>query len=426
MPGEIRINRTNILHITDLHLDPTSAVASQVTAPFGPSLVDQLSTRDWKSLFLQNVKQLLGTVKIDIVACTGDLSNSGDKSGIKLGLEYLAEIAKDLNVPACNVFVSPGNHEIERYTGSGAELATFCQECKDKQFSYVGADSDPIIMPINDMYIIGLNTCLGGNAHAISGFPEDFRKLNLDELRDLETKYKGDKYLSQIPDGYHFQFTAMDIPGIGRQQRESVSTALNNMRGNCAVLFMHHNPIPTQMTVFRPYAFPLDIGVFIGQLISNGRYVIILHGHTHCKSGMSVYPHDFDNNLDNGGFLACIGNAGLSGKPNDAATFIQIVTSSTNEFVKANIYSIIRNASVYDKKFEYTLRERAIKFPQTGWDWNKIPKNVTCSFNQVAEKVGVSPSESLAIDLLRYDGLNLKVFGTEDPLPENWKIERLY
>jgi predicted MPP superfamily phosphohydrolase len=416
---------TNILHITDLHFGPSPNLTVKPNVLMSEELTSKLFVNDWKNRFIIDVKQSLSQYKINLIACTGDITLGKNKEGLQLGIEYLSKLAKELDVSPDNVLVCPGNHDISRLNvTTDSKLDEFCNECKSKNFKYAEQDQ-PAIVNVNNINIIALNSCLGSSEHALLGIPKNLIKLNVDQITNLENKYKKAKILESIPDGYVFQFESMDIPAIGEIQRQKLVDILSTMNGNCIVLLMHHNLIPTQIPILRPYALPLDSGILITQLMKNNRYVIVLHGHTHDKSGINLYPQQFDDGVDHGGFIASIGNVGISGNKNDSATFIQIITSDTNEFIRANVYSITRNGTVYEKRFEYSLRERSIKLPQIMWKMDKVPINVSMYFKEFAKAVKEPASESLALDLLRLDELTVKINGKEGHLIDNWRISRI-
>jgi len=212
----------------------------------------------------------------------------------------------------------------------------------------------------------------------------------------------------------------MDIPALGFDQIDSCIKALAEGEGNCAVVLMHHNPFPTSTVDIRPYANLIDSGPLVLRLMEKGRHVIILHGHTHSTSGLSMHMHQGDE----GGFVASIGNRGLTGAPNSAASLIQVTTTNRNEFIKADVYFIERNATIYENNFQYTLQQRSLDPIKVDLELDKLPKNRSLTFHEASNMLGRVADDSLAEDLVQLEPMCLKISGKGQTL-EEWRITRI-
>lgn len=236
-----------------------------------------------------------------------------------------------------------------------------------------------------------------------------------------ELEYDKAKLIDKIESDLKYQIQAMDIPALGFKQLDFCIETLAVREGNCAVILIHHNPVPTANVDIRPYANLIDSGLFLLKLMENGRHIIVLHGHAHAKSGLSVYPHQGDE----GGFLALIGNKGLSGGLNSEASLIQITTTDRNEFIKANVFYIERNADIFENNFQYYLQTRSIEATDTDLELDKLPQNRSLTFVEVSEKLGKPADELLAEKLIILEPFRLRISGQGLSSLNEWRITRI-
>lgn len=96
-------HRVRILHISDLHL------GSNESGPGGYRRREVLGDA-WD----RNVEALLEDGPIDIICFTGDIAASGKREEYALLTAFLKELRDATDVDADNVFVVPGNHDIDR------------------------------------------------------------------------------------------------------------------------------------------------------------------------------------------------------------------------------------------------------------------------------------------------------------------------
>ncbi|CAD7767332.1 MAG: hypothetical protein DNFNHJIP_00740 [Candidatus Argoarchaeum ethanivorans] len=224
--------------------------------------------------------------------------------------------------------------------------------------------------------------------------------------------------MSQISSDLKYQFKAMNIPAIGIDQLEWCSKYIANREGNCAVLLMHHNPLPTSNVDIRPYANLIDSGPFLLQCMENGLNTIILHGHTHCSSAFTLHPNEGD---DNGG-ISTISNRGLSGGMSSEASIVEITTTDRNEFIKADVYVIERNSAMFQPNYKYPITNRYISYRDHNINLNKLPKNQSLTYEEVKDLLNVS-DDSLAENLLYLEPRFLKISGKKQHF-KNWRISR--
>jgi len=414
---------TNILHITDLHFgsSPPCPVGDLRDGEITQSFSAEILNSDCRNRFIPDIKRLLDSmqIKIDMIACTGDLGWKADESSLNLGAGYLAKISGDLQVSSAHVVVSPGNHDLDQNAEIGKELDKFCRVCETKNFTYAKRNK-PAILRIKKIAIICLNTCLGGTEHALHGLPDGFWKKERDDLKKREEEYGADGLIDKIESDLKYQVQAMDIPALGFDQIDSCIEALAEGEGDSAVVLMHHNPVPTSNVDIRPYASLIDSGSLVLRLMEKGRHVIILHGHTHSKSGLSMHTHQGDE----GGFVASIGNRGLTGGPNSAGTLIQIMTTDRNEYIKADVYFIERNATIYENNFQYTLQQRSLEPIEVGLELDKLTKNRCLTFCEVSKLLEKPVDNSLAEGLVQQEPTRLRISGKGQSLKE-WRITRI-
>lgn len=414
--------RTTILHITDLHFTssreetPSVVKDGEISDEFRKEVI---GLNIWDR-FIADIRHLRADTPIDMIACTGDLGCEGKEESLALGIKYLAKLAKDLDVPPQHVVVSPGNHDLNRKVQIGEELNEFCNQCKTEGFTFAER-VNPAVISVNNIPIIALNTCLGGTEHALHGLPKEFWEAELELLRKKEADGDIGRLITQLGSDLEYQVQAMDIPAVGIDQIGSCYDALLGSDGNCAVVLMHHNPLPTSNIDIRPYANLIDSGPLLLRLMGNGRHVVILHGHTHSESGLSVHMHQEDK----GGFIASIGSRGFSVRSNAVASLAKITTTARNDFIKLDVYFIKGNTTIFQNYFQYSLSARSIEsFQPEDWDLDKLPKNRQLTFDEVSKLVQKAPDDSLEEDLVQLEPTSVKISGEELSRNE-WRITRI-
>ena len=236
------MKRLGILHITDLHHDlaPTETVGEVKDKAISPWLADDLTYKDPFSLFLNQIKNVLGKKPVHVLAFSGDIGWGKHPDTLVMGIERLKALGDRLDLKPTNVLIAPGNHDLVRTGSPGQELEDFIAACRREGFT-CAERLKPAIIPIEDIPIIILNTCLGGTEHALHGLPGSFWDDVRIALKQLLTGATNEELLD-----------AMDIPAIGNTQLDAVGDQLNQQIGNCAVIIGHHPPLPTYNSEVRP------------------------------------------------------------------------------------------------------------------------------------------------------------------------------
>jgi predicted MPP superfamily phosphohydrolase len=92
----------NILHISDLHLEDFDAPEGKIKTRF--------QEPNFKAKFFKKIKESFE--RIDYILITGDLANQGTHVEYNLVLEFIKELQKQLKVEKENIFICPGNHDV--------------------------------------------------------------------------------------------------------------------------------------------------------------------------------------------------------------------------------------------------------------------------------------------------------------------------
>jgi len=92
----------NILHISDLHLEPFTSENTEILSRFKEA--------NFKSKFFKKIKN--NSQNIDYIIITGDLSNKGKKKEYVEVSKFLKELSKKLNVDPLKFIICPGNHDV--------------------------------------------------------------------------------------------------------------------------------------------------------------------------------------------------------------------------------------------------------------------------------------------------------------------------
>ena len=120
-----------------------------------------------------------------------------------------------------------------------------------------------------------------------------------------------------------------------------------------------------------------------------------------------------------------IGNKGLSGGLNSEASLIKITTTGRNDFIKADVFYIERNAAIFENNFQYSLQTRSIEATDIDLELDKLPKNRTLTFLEVSKKLGKQADESLAENLVQLAPFRLKILGPGLSSRNEWRIIRI-
>ncbi len=259
------LKKLSILHIADLHC---GYVGTRKESPVSSSLTRELDTHP-QTLFLQRMNSLLRSLKVDIIAFTGDLRWGKTPSHLSQGVEYLKILKNRLEVEPDNVLVAPGNHDLNRSASSDREFDEFIDACQREGFTCSKRNA-PAFKEINGIPVITLNTCLGGTEKAFYGLPEEFWGEICKSVEGISSL--GPKFESTLPLAIKDQLIELDIPAVGNSQLEILDKYLSTKKGNCVIILGHHNLLPTHQLVVRPYPDILDSGKLIHNLLGARRH----------------------------------------------------------------------------------------------------------------------------------------------------------
>jgi 3',5'-cyclic AMP phosphodiesterase CpdA len=406
------MKKIRILHLTDLHFGSSSKVLSSgiEDAPLSPAFIRDVKGANVHDQFLSFIRYLNNNEKIDIIAFTGDLGVGIYKSSIGDGIDFLERLAKIIGVTSDNVIVCPGNHDLDREATYGNELEEFYNKCKERKFSFPDR-TGPAIIDSFGPPIIALNSCLGGTEHApYEEIPKELWKLIEEKLNELEEKINAKEIIDKVKEESRYQLKALDIPAIGVTQLDTTIDVLTKNSGNCAVILMHHNLLPINKTIFRPYANLIDAGRFIQRLIERGHRIVLLHGHTHCDSGLSAFLHQEEKM---GGFIATIGSKGFPNETNASANLLELQFTKANVFSKLKVAYIERNGDEFLNRYQYELYDRHKQFDAVFESHivTRLERNKCYSFNQVADLCEMVPNNDLEEKLISLEPDILNITG---------------
>ena len=128
------MKRINILHLTDFHFGLSSDGSSGESSKkvLGPDFVNEIRDYNIRNRFLVFIRRQALNNPIHVIAFTGDLGLGTTKDTLVLGVEYLEQLAKGINVSPEHVIVSPGNHDLDRMASDDNELDEFSSLCQKK------------------------------------------------------------------------------------------------------------------------------------------------------------------------------------------------------------------------------------------------------------------------------------------------------
>lgn len=414
------MKRISLLHITDLHFSSSgtgSAAICRRVQSFSAGLLQSLALNDCRARFLEDVPTILrrSNIKLDGIICTGDIGTGKERLvTLPSGINYIGRLADKFSISHENVLIAPGNHDLDR-DEPGHELDLFFEKCKEKEFSYPQS-SDPKKMVIKDIPIFALNSCVGGTEQSFYGIAKEKwnKALKNCKLGSLKTIVKKNPHLK-------YQFEEMDIPVLGMPQLDKFSSLLSEASSSFALVAMHHNPLPTNNVELRPFANLVDSGILIQKLVTSNKDVIILHGHTHCESALTIYQHGNGSNQNK--LIAALGHHGLSDGEKSLAAVIDLFFNDSGLFIKANVIHIALNGSCYREDQCFSLKSFNCRV-DLDINWNEFEKMIKYPFPDFAAKIARPADERLAETLLMVDSDYIDITN-KDANFKDWQICRI-
>lgn len=424
------LNRIGILHIPDLHFGSISElIKSKKGLPISEQLQKDMGSDDPKELFLNRVSFLLRNQEVDVIAFTGDAGLHAEEerltlNSMGLGIEYLSKLKDRFNIPSDRVVIAPGNHDLNRRAPKNDEFLDFITKCKDQGFS-VATRTDPALITVKGVPFIAINTCLGGTEQAYYGLPVNFWQV----IKELITKLETQKdtltsgIIDKIPEEVQHQLKAMDIPAVGDVQLNKILESFISIQGNCAVVLGHHNLLPTNRVVIRPFAELLDSGRIIFNLINDGRRLVFLHGHTHCETSLSLRSPEANDT----GFMLCLGGNGLhtiNQGASASATYIQLFVDDNNDFLCAIISRLQQRGTDFIKDKSFIVWDNSSRVPPRNFSVQSMDLRTVYTLDELSRKYGYTSKEDLAAEIMRYRSYHqFEINDMHKPI-EDWTIIR--
>jgi len=376
------MKKLGFLHITDLHTGgDTEPVGDVKDVSVSPYLRRELS-QTTQEVFFRTAQSLLHGFSLDAILCTGDLGQGRERGSTTAGAKFLARLADRLGVPATKVIVVPGNHDVDRTASKGRELAEFSSACEAQGFVFPSG-ATPVCMKVGSVPILGLNSCIGGGEKALHGMPEDF----WDSVRCWMAKTEEDSLLAgrtDVPEAFKHALQAMDIPAVGVSQMGLALDLLEHAQGNCLIVLAHHAPLPTPNVEVRPYAFLVDSGPVLHQLMNGGRRVLFFHGHSHCHSTLLASPPDSEPHA----FAVSLGARGLHG-PYAEVFYVCLLVGDLGDFLMASVTRFEMQGSVFRQQKVCVVEDPKPSSTRSGIDFARLPPDTIYPFSSVAERLGV-------------------------------------
>ena len=113
------MKQLNIIHISDLHYSknefPSTAHIKDknLSEPFK----EEIGFGDIFNRLKEDLPKIKAVLNkdIDILACTGDLCAAKEKASLPDVVSYIVKLGKNLNIEPWNIFITPGNHDVDRH-----------------------------------------------------------------------------------------------------------------------------------------------------------------------------------------------------------------------------------------------------------------------------------------------------------------------
>jgi len=214
------MKQIGVLHVSDFHFGSPKKgeIGDKKSGNIKEGFAEKVIHSNSLECFHRQLGQLVPKNEVDVIICTGDVGNYGDAESICDGLDYLAKLARVLDVDSSNVIVTPGNHDLDRNAIVQNAFDTFINKCESLGFTYAKVDKITSI-ECKGVPVVAINSCMGGTEHAMEGVPENIKDLAKKAINDT---YNEDPPLDNVPDEYKYQLKAMDIPAVGKSQESEL------------------------------------------------------------------------------------------------------------------------------------------------------------------------------------------------------------
>ena len=265
------LDKTHILHISDLHFGETHAFKNQN----GKNDTEQLATHITRDLKQNNFQP-------QCVVVSGDLTEKATSEEFDEAEKFLRSLSKKLNLEIKNFIFTPGNHDVDwTKTEQNTLLRNYQTFLRLIYGNNVLSDNKYLTLTWSNKhtFILSINSC------AVEG---------------------------------------PDHPGIGwvnYKQLEDAKNKFENSWNNCDVRIavLHHHLVPVNWNSVTPeppkkHSLTLNTEQIISWLIKNG-FQLVLHGHQHQPffAGETRYYEDTPNwNLSPHLLVFGAGSAGAS------------------------------------------------------------------------------------------------------------------
>ena len=226
----------------------------------------------------------------------GDFTSRGDAKGLRAALQHFSWLCKSDRTVASRpkLLAVPGNHDVSR-----EDAMTLGQFAKFDRMAKWAAEAHWCPLPMEAMVGIELGESSSGRVRLYllnTSLGSWERYLLPAALQDMVTK-AGAKAEPIDPGkleitlagaakaprtkGYYDQ---LDTPYVSAKALEDLCDAIREApRGDAIVVVGHHNLLPQEQPRLSSYAEMLNGGYLRRALLSLGRPIVYLHGHTHVE-----------------------------------------------------------------------------------------------------------------------------------------------
>lgn len=279
------MRRINLLQLGDLHLPTAAALPRNIDdkdKSFSIELKNKISTSPLKQV-LKQCHELIATGQVDAVLHMGDLTDRGDQSGYRAGIEFLSmalQIGNGKKYENLPIGVVPGNHDISRVLagspGMNEKFHPLERALLDngiENFPYNRCTQIQISGAEDCLTLNLMNSCWGCGAK--ENIPEAFRDAIATAIDAVLAK-TGTTGL----DSYYDR--QLDTPAFSDATIQHINQIFQTTSANHLHVFIaHHNFLPQRLARVAPYTELVNSGALRAALLEANRPSIYLHGHIH-------------------------------------------------------------------------------------------------------------------------------------------------
>jgi 3',5'-cyclic AMP phosphodiesterase CpdA len=415
------VKHLKIIHISDLHYSKNEfpSTAHIKDKNLSGSFKEEIGFGDIFDRLKEDIPKIKAELNkdIDILACTGDLCAAKEKESLPYVVSYIVQLGKNLGIEPGNIFIIPGNHDVDRDVEKGP-LDEFVKACQTHGVAFNTFDQ-PLFKKVNGFPIFCLNSSLGSREIDAQKVKKEYWQVVSDIMSSYEKKVNTG---NTIKPEYLSEMQSLDIPAIGKSQVDFIEEKLrNNVKGNFSLFLSHHCPLPTPDIEVRPYGSLIDSGKILFSLTKPGRKIVLLHGHKHISSTSVAYPLEPDSGDEQRGMLLANGISNFK-KDEIQLGYLEIITTDNNDFLCCRLERFIVKQMTYESTEKFSYFDINNRLIESELDIRSMIERKVLRLNEIKAQNQSLTEDKIAEELLKLSTTRLFSIKNMKKDPKYWEI----